>query len=218
MAFEDQGMNACMYLEPDDYDPFDVPSYTTVAPVHKSSSYIPSRRDDYYGFQEAEVQQNEQSSPVSGTQWTTFHPASTVSQSLPLRHEVTEGYAALQRLAASHNDTSARADFIQSTKRLREDPEPIDADAQETLLKRPTKRARQDTLPSRPSPVSAGQAVTARDTANKAQRNVRWTEEEINILLTARDFGQTWSEIDSVSTTGERLADDNPEPGFQNRC
>lgn len=218
MAFEDQGMNACMYLEPDDYDPFDVPSYTTAAPVDTSSSYIPSGRDEYYGFQKAEVQQNEQPSPVPNTQWTAFHPVSTAAESLPLRHEVTEGYTALQKLAASHNDTSARADFIQSTKRLREDPEPIDADAQETFLKRPAKRARPETLPLRPSSLSAGQAVSPRDAANKVQRKLRWTEEEINILLTARHFGQTWSDIDNVSTTGESLADDNPEPGFQNTC
>lgn len=203
-------MNACMYLEPDDYDPFDVSSYTTAAPVSQSSPYHPRGTDEYYGFQQAEVQQNDQPSPVPSTQWAAVNSASKPLKPLPLRHEITEGYAALEQLAASQNDTSARADFIQGTKRLRDVSEPTGADAQETLLKRPAKRARSDTLPLRPSPLSAGPAASAGNSPTKVPRNIRWTDEEVNILVTAKDWGQTWSDIGNVSTTGENLANDNP--------
>lgn len=203
MAFEDQGMNACMYLEPDQYDPFDVSSYTTTSSVSKSSPYIPSGSDDYYGFQQVEAEQNDELSPVTGSNWTAFHAASAPSRPLPLRHELAQGYSALQQLAASQNDNSARADFIQSTKRLRDVSEPIPADAQDTLLKRPAKRARQDSHPARPSPLSAGVPI------NK----VRWTEDEVNILVTAREWGRNWQDISNVSTPETNLTDDNLESG-----
>lgn len=207
MAFEDQGMNACMYLEPDEYDPFDVSSYTAEAPVSKSSPYVRNGGDDYYGFQQVETQKTDDSSAVRNAQpgtfnssWTTFEPPR------PLRHEIEKGYKALDQLAASHEETSARADFIQKTKRLRNVSDPVHAGSQDTLLKRPAKRARQDPSPSRPSPLSAGPTVSASDSANKIQK-LRWTDDEVNILVTARDFGRNWSEIFNVSTTGEDLAD-----------
>ncbi|KAG6362655.1 hypothetical protein INS49_007747 [Diaporthe citri] len=196
MAFEDQGMNACMYLEPDEYDPFDVPSYTRAAPVSKSSIYIRSGVDDYYGFPQVETQKTDDSSAArnahlatSNSSWTTFEPPR------PFRHEVEKGYKALDELAASQEDTSARADFIQKTKRLRNVSDPVHADSQDMLLKRPTKRARQDPSPSRPSPLSAGPAGSASDSVNKVQKNFRWTDDEINILVTSRDFGRSWSEV-----------------------
>lgn len=217
MAFEDQGINACMYLEPDEYDPFDVPSYTTAAPVGKSSPYIRSGADDYYGFPQVETQQTDDSSAVrkahlaaSTSSWTTFEPPR------PLRHEIEKGYKALNQLAASQEDTSARSDFIQKTKRLRGVSEPVQADSQDTLLKRPAKRARQDPSPSRPSPLSAGPAGSASDAANKVQKSFCWTDDEINILVTSRDFGRGWSEIGNVSTTAGNLADANPEARYLN--
>ncbi|KAI7780222.1 hypothetical protein LA080_016307 [Diaporthe eres] len=199
MAFEDQGINACMYLEPDEYDPFDVPSYTTAAPVSKSSSYIRSGGDDYYGFPQVETEKTDDSSPVvsahsatSNSSWTTFGPPR------PLRHEMEKGYVALDQLAASQEDTSARADFIQKTKRLRNVSDPIHANSQDKLLKRPAKRARQDPSPLRPSPLSAGPTGSASDAANKVQKNFRWTDDEITILVTSRDFGRGWSEIGNM--------------------
>lgn len=210
MAFEDQGINACMYLEPDEYDPFDVPSYTTAASVRKSSPYIHSGGDEYYGFQQIETQKNDASSAVvdvpsarSNSSWTTFEAPR------PLRHEMDKGYAALDQLAESQEDTSARSDFVQKTKRLRNVSEPVSADSQDTLLKRPAKRVRQNPSPSRPSPLSAGPAGSASDAVSKVQKNFRWTDDEINILVTSRDFGRSWSEVVSVSTIPENLANDN---------
>lgn len=204
MAFEDQGMNACMYLEPDEYDPFDVSSYTTAAPVSESSPYIRCGGDEYYGFPQVETEKTDDSPAVqnahpatSTSSWTTFEAPR------PFRHEIEKGYTALNQLAASQEDASARADFIQKTKRLRNVSDPIHPDSQDKLLKRPAKRARQDPTPSRPSPLSAGPAVSASDAANKAQKNFRWTDDEINILVACRDFGRDWGDIVNVSTTGD---------------
>lgn len=216
MAFEDQGMNACMYLEPDDYDPFDVPSYTTAPSRNKSSRYFPRGGDDYYGVRQIQTQQNNQSSPVLVAHSNHFHPAAVAPRPLPLRHEVAQGYVALEQLATSQDDTAARADFIQSTKRLRNASEPICADDQETLLKRPAKKARHDSSPTRPSPLSAGSAVSAPDAASKVQKNFRWTDEEVNILVTARDFGQSWGEVGNVSTAHGDPADSKSELRFSN--
>lgn len=218
MAFEDQGMNACMYLEPDDYDPFDVPSYTTAPSVNKSSRYFPTGRDDYYGFQQIQTPQNNQPPPVPVVHSNHFNPAAVAPRPLPLRHEIAQGYAALEQLATSQDDISARADFIQSTKRLRNVSEPICADDQETLLKRPAKKARHDSSPTRPSPLSAVPAVLASDAAGKVQKNFRWTDEEVNILVTARDFGQSWGEVGNVSTAHGDLADSKSELGFSDSC
>lgn len=218
MAFEDQGMNACMYLEPDDYDPFDVPNYTTAPSRNKSSRYFPSGGDDYYGFQQPRAQQDKQPPPVPIAHSNAFHPAAVAPRPLPLRHEITQGYAALEQLTTSQDDTAARADFIQSTKRLRNVSEPICADDQDTLLKRPAKKARHDSSPTRPSPLSAGSAVSAPDAASKVQKNFRWTDEEVNILVTARDFGQSWGEVGNVSTAHGDLADSKSELGFSDSC
>ncbi|KAK7704160.1 hypothetical protein SLS64_008718 [Diaporthe eres] len=204
MAFEDQGMNACMYLEPDEYDPFDVPSYTTAAPASKSSPYIRCGGDDYYGFPQVETEKSNDSPAVQNTHSATFKSSWTTFEApRPLRHEIEKGYAALDQLAVSQEDTSSRADFIQKTKRLRGVSDPIDAFSQDKLLKRPSKRARQDPTPSRPSPLSAGPAVSASDAANKAQKNFRWTDDEINILVACRDFGRDWGDIVNVSTIAE---------------
>lgn len=216
MAFEDQGMNACMYLEPDDYDPFDVPSYTTAPSANKSSRYFPSGGEDYYGFQQIQTQQTNQPAPVPVAHSNHFRPAAVAPQPLPLRHEIEQGYAALDQLAASKEDTAARSGFIQSTKRLRNVSEPIHADDQETNLKRPAKKSRHDSSPTRPSPLSADQSVPASDATSKVQKHFRWTDEEINILVTARDFGQSWGEVRSVSTSHENFTDDKPELEFSN--
>lgn len=217
MAFEDQGMNACMYLEPDDYDPFDVPSYTTAPSVTKSSRYFRSGESDYYGFHQFQAEQGNQPSPVPVAHANHFHPAAVALQPLPLRHEIAQGYAALEQLAASQADTAARADFIQSTKRLRNVSEPIHTDDQEAPLTRPAKKARHDSSPTRPSPLSAASAVSPKDAASKVQKNFRWTDEEVNILVTARDFGQSWGEVGNVSTAAQGgFADSNPELGVSN--
>lgn len=208
MAFEDQGMNACMYLEPDDYDPFDVPSYTTAPSANKSSRYFPNGGQDYYGFQQIQIQQNNQPPPVPVAHSNHFHPAAVAPQPLPLRHEIEQGYAALEQLAASKEDTAARSDFIQSTKRLRNVSEPIHTDDQETSHKRPAKKAQHDSSPTRRSPLSA---VPASDATSKVQKHCRWTDEEVNILVTARDFGQSWGEVRNVSPFRENFTDDKPE-------
>lgn len=205
MAFEYQGMNACMYLEPDDYDPFDVPSYATAVSVSKSSPYVPSRRDDYYGFQQFETRQADDLSPVPSEDSTTSNTISAAPEPLPLRHEIERAFTALGKLAESPKDSSARADFIESTKSLRNVPEPIaDGPSQEALLKRPAKRARQDSSDTRPSLLSAppaGSADSAIENVPKGQKFF-WTEDEVNILVTARDFGRSWNEIINVSKPG----------------
>lgn len=201
MAFEDQGMNACMYLEPDDYDPFDLPSYTTAPSANKSSRYFPSGGGDYYGFRQTEAPQEDQPPPIPIAHSNHFHPAAVAPRPLLLRHEIEQGYAALEQLAASKDNTAARSDFIRSTKRLRNVSEPIHADDQETSLKRPAKKARHDSSPPRPSPLSAGTAVPASDATSKVQKHFRWTDEEVNILVTARDFGQSWGEVRNVGTS-----------------
>lgn len=209
MAFEDQGMNACMYLEPDQYDPFEVSSYTSSAPFAKSTPYVGTSRHDYYGFPQVETQQNAETSPVPSPRPATFRPAAKAPEPAPLRHEVAKGYKALEQLAASHDDNSARADFIQNTKRLRDDSEPISADSeQETLLKRSAKRAclSAPSRLSRPSPLSAGPALPAGEPVPKIQYRF-WTEDEVNILVTAREFGRSWGEVSNVSITGADLGD-----------
>lgn len=204
-------MNACMYLEPDQYDPFDVSSYTSSAPFAKSTPYVGTGRDDYYGFPQVETQQNADPSPVPSPPSNTFRPAAKAPEPAPLRHEVAKGYEALEQLAASHDDTSARSDFIQNTKRLRDSSEPTSADSeQETLLKRPAKRAclSAPSRLSRPSPLSAGPALPAGEPVTKTQYRF-WTEDEVNMLVTAREFGRSWGEVANVSTTGADLGDSN---------
>lgn len=191
-------MNACMYLEPDDYDPFDVPSYSTAAPTSKSSHYIPKRADDHSRSQQAEVEQDDYISPASSTSSATSQDLSVVSEPLPLRHEINRGYAALEKLAECQKDTSARAEFIQTTKRMRTTSEPpCDGNSQKTLVERPAKRARQD--PSAPHP-SSGQASAVSVNGSKVPRYVSWTREEIKLLVSARELGRGWNEIGNVST------------------
>lgn len=199
IAFEDQGMNACMYLEPDDYDPFDVPSYSTAAPARKSSQYIPSRANDSSGSQEVETVQDYDISPAPSTSSRTSNATSASSEPLPLRHEIEKGYTAVEQLAASQEDTSARADFIKTTKRLRNVSEPLHDDhSPETLLKRPAKRARP--YSSAPHMLSSGPTRTVGGNVSKSLRNP-WTEDEVNILMSARELGRTWFEVSNVSTT-----------------
>lgn len=213
LAFEDQGMNACMYLEPDDYDPFDVASYTRAAPVSEPSLHVPSHRDDYYGFEEAETQQADDHSPVDSEDSAASNATLTASETLPLRHEITNGFTALNKLATSQKDSSALADFIESTKSLQNASEPAEAGpSQETLLESPTKRPRLDSsdVRLRPSLQPAGpggSSGSVTENVPKAQRCF-WTHDEVNILVTARDFGRTWDEVVNVSTPGANMADE----------
>lgn len=197
MAFEDQGMNASMYLELDDYDPFDVPSYSKAGPVRRSSHYIPVRADDRGRSQNAETEQDDAVSPASSTSLATSQASSSVSEPGLLHHEINRGYAALDKLAECQKDTSARADFIKTTKRLRTASEPpCDGNSQKTLVQRPAKRARQ----ASPTPrTSSSQACAASINSSKAPRNVSWTKDEVNLLVRARDRGQGWNEIGNVS-------------------
>lgn len=197
-AFEDQGINASMHLELDDYDPFDVPSYSKAGPVRKSSHYIPKRADDRSKPQQAKVGQDDDISPASGTSSATTQDVSAVSEPLPLRHKINRDYTALAKLAECHKDTSARAEFIQTTKRMRSTSEPpCDGNSQKTLVERPAKRARQDPPALHPS---SGQACAVSVNGSKVPRNVSWTEEEVEILVSARERGRGWIEIGNVST------------------
>ncbi|KAJ0120772.1 hypothetical protein J7T55_015505 [Diaporthe amygdali] len=195
MAFEDQGMNACMYLEPDDYDPFDVPSYATAAIIGSVSSSPSTDEDNYYGFEPPQAHENSHQSPANSTRF----KENCTDDLLPLRHEIEKGFASVERMAASQTDTSARAEFIQNTKSLRSICEPVySGSSQQKVLKRPAKRARLGSSPLKPLPLSAGLVAPASHDVPRAQQKFCWTEEEVKILLAEKNAGRKWQGIEKL--------------------
>lgn len=194
-------MNACMYLEPDDYDPFDVPSYATAATIGSVSTSPSTDEDNYYGLQPAQAYQNDDQSPVNST----HSEGHCTDDLLPLRHEIEKGFASVERMAASQADTSARAEFIQNTKSLRSTCEPVHAgSSQQKVLKRPAKRARLNPSPLKSLPLSAGLVSPVSHDVPRAQQKFFWTEEEVKILLAEKNAGRKWQGIEKVSTTGDQ--------------
>ncbi|ROV96520.1 hypothetical protein VMCG_07797 [Cytospora schulzeri] len=194
-AFEYNNLNASEYIDPDDYDPFDVTTYST---DRRSNS--PSSSSDvdlaYYGFARgASKTTAAQSRHDDGGD-------EPDTPTLPLHHEVNRGWKAIHNLAASHTSNNSTANFLEATtplRRKRDGPsregDNSDPDLKVTMHR--SKRLRSYETSPTAAAFAAVRPTTMRDGASIKKKVVRvsWTEEEVNTLFKGRQDGKDWDTI-----------------------
>ncbi|ROV90431.1 hypothetical protein VSDG_08456 [Cytospora chrysosperma] len=201
-AFQYNELNASEYLDPEDYDPFDVTTYST----NRRSTSVPSSSEvglAYYGFARGASHQSRVED----------HGAEPDTAALPLRYQVNQGWKAIHSLAASYTSNNSTADFIEATaplgkKRSSLPNESDTSDPDLQVIKHRTKRARR----SESSPTGAASAAvrpnSIRDSVGPKKKVVKmsWTEEEVDILFKGRQDGKDWDKIHAVLPRHTRCA------------
>ncbi|ROV90385.1 hypothetical protein VPNG_10014 [Cytospora leucostoma] len=196
-AFQYNDLNATAYLEPDDYDPFDVTTYGT-----DNRSVSASSPSDvglaYYGFARTASKQSQHQSRGSPDK------NEREDQQLPMHHEMNNGWEAVNRLAASHTSSNSTAEFIEATaplSRKRSSPENSSGGSSPGLqvTKPRAKRSRPATSPPNAYSSSSTRATGVRDTARTKRRLVAyWTKDEIETMVKGREDGKDWDVIHAV--------------------
>lgn len=198
-AFQYNDLNATAYLEPDDYDPFDVTTYAT-----DNRSVSASSSSDvglaYYGLARTASKQSRRQSRGS------VDEAEHGDGQLPLHHEITKAFEAVNKLAASHTSSNATAEFIEATaslSRKRSSPDNgSDGSSPGLQVTKPrAKRSRPSASPPNAYSSSSTRATSLQDTARTKRRLVAyWTKDEIETMVKGREDGKDWEVIHAVSS------------------
>ncbi|KAK7730566.1 hypothetical protein SLS53_008956 [Cytospora paraplurivora] len=228
-AFQYNDLNATAYLEPDDYDPFDVTTYATnTRSLNTSSSSDVGLA--YYGFARTASKESTRQSrgPVD--------EAEQAYQQLPLHHEMNKGWEAVNKLAASHTSSNSTTEFIEATvplSRKRSSSDNGDDSSGALQVTKPTtKRPRPSTSPPNAYSSSSTRATSLQDTAHTKRRMMAyWTNDEIETMVKGREDGKDWDVIHahkyrtvikqreeqevSVYTCGEEQRVSSPGSGSQ---
>ncbi|KUI66966.1 hypothetical protein VM1G_02215 [Cytospora mali] len=201
-AFQYNKFNTSEYLDPNEYDPFDISTYSNDS---RSNSEFSSSKADLapYGF--SRVASKQPAPQTGGDDDRLEHGA----QDLSINHEISRGWEAINRLAASHTSNKSTAEFIEATESLSrkhcnpsEDSDASHCDSR--LIKPQSKRLRStnhvNTASGRPSSV-----VQGGDLKRKVVK-MPWTEEETKLLFKGREDGKDWDYIHALLPRHTRCA------------
>ncbi|KUI58089.1 hypothetical protein VP1G_05347 [Cytospora mali] len=201
-AFQYNKFNASEYLDPNEYDPFDISTYSN---DRRNNSEFSSSNADLAPYSFSGGASKQPAPQTRGDDDRAEHGA----QDLSIHHEISRGWEAINRLATSHTSNKSTAEFIEATESLsrkhRSPSEHSDASNFGSGLNKPqSKRLRSinqvTTAGGRPSNVIQG--------ADMKRKVVKmpWTEEETKLLFKGREDGKDWDYIHALLPRHTRCA------------